>query len=224
MSAKKHKDKTTEYKVTSQTKQKILAAALQLFNQNGIAKTSLRDIGDKVGISPGNLQYHFKKREYLIEALYFELVQNIDNHLLQAETSSQNSNTLELLFAITQSTLHNLFRYRFFMLDFVQITRANEKIKKHYNQLSEKRKKQFAQIIATLIQQGVMRKEILPNEYENLYTRLQVYGDFWMSSVATTSVNMTPKNVEAYLQIINQAFFGYLTPKGQKVYFEIFRV
>ena len=61
------------------TKQKILMKSLELFNTSGISKTSLRTISDEVGISVGNLQYHFKKREDIIEALYFQLVAKMNS-------------------------------------------------------------------------------------------------------------------------------------------------
>lgn len=61
------------------TKQKILIKSLELFNSKGVSKTSLRTIADEVEISVGNLQYHFKKREDIIEALYFQLVEKMDS-------------------------------------------------------------------------------------------------------------------------------------------------
>ena len=58
----------------SETKLKIIKQALHLFNNNGTSNVSLRAIAKETGISIGNLQYHFKKREDIIEALYFQLV------------------------------------------------------------------------------------------------------------------------------------------------------
>lgn len=40
-------------------------------------------------------------------------------------------------------------------------------------------------------------------------------------SVATVSAKMTQKTAETYLHIINQTLFGYLTIRGQKIYFEV---
>lgn len=40
---------------------KILETSIELFNKNGYAYVTLRDISDALNISPGNLTYHFKK-------------------------------------------------------------------------------------------------------------------------------------------------------------------
>ncbi|MGD9385294.1 MAG: TetR/AcrR family transcriptional regulator, partial [Thioalkalispiraceae bacterium] len=41
-------------------RQRIVAAADQLFYQHGYENTSFSDIADAVGISRGNFYYHFK--------------------------------------------------------------------------------------------------------------------------------------------------------------------
>ena len=53
------------------TKEIIINTALKLFNTEGLSKVTLRTIANKMGISQGNLNYHFKKRDDIIEALYF---------------------------------------------------------------------------------------------------------------------------------------------------------
>ena len=54
------------------TKEKILNASLKLYNSKGVSNVSLRAIADEVGISVGNLQYHFKKREEIVINIIFQ--------------------------------------------------------------------------------------------------------------------------------------------------------
>ena len=54
----------------SATKIKILATALQLFNNEGEAQVSSVDIASVMGISPGNLYYHYKGKDEIIAALF----------------------------------------------------------------------------------------------------------------------------------------------------------
>ena len=63
------------------TKGTILNTALKLFNSQGLSKVKLRTIANNMGISQGNLNYHFKKREDVIETLYFRLVENINQNM-----------------------------------------------------------------------------------------------------------------------------------------------
>jgi len=52
------------------TKQKIVDAASQLITKQGVKATTLRDVAEAAGISPGTLTYHFSSRE----ALFFEVL------------------------------------------------------------------------------------------------------------------------------------------------------
>lgn len=52
-----------------ETKEKILAVAKDLFNEKGYENVRMRDISSQLGISVGNLTYHFKKKEDILKAL-----------------------------------------------------------------------------------------------------------------------------------------------------------
>jgi AcrR family transcriptional regulator len=197
------------------TKEIILDTSLELFNSFGLSKVTLRTIANKMGISQGNLNYHFKKREDIIEALYFQLVQNIDSSMSDMQ---QSKNPFQLLVSISQTIMSNFYEYRFFLLDFVQIIRENKKIRKHYAELTIQREQQFSMLFNVLIENGLMRNEILPNEYKNLYKRFQILGDFWISDAEILNYKITKKTISTYSEILTQTIFPYLTSKGQKEY------
>jgi len=54
----------------SATKTKILTTALALFNDEGESNVSSVDIASVMGISPGNLYYHYKGKDEIIVALF----------------------------------------------------------------------------------------------------------------------------------------------------------
>ncbi len=58
---------------TLTTKEKILKAALELFNKYGLANVRLQMIADESGISVGNLAYHFKNKKAIVHALSLSL-------------------------------------------------------------------------------------------------------------------------------------------------------
>ena len=200
------------------TRQLILDNALILFNTQGLAKVTLRTIANELGISQGNLNYHFKKREVIIETLYFQLVKNIDKNI---SVSVGTENVLEVLISISNRIMYDFYDYRFFLLDFVQIIRENKIIREHYFKLTKQREQQFAMFFNFLIEDKIMRREILPNEYENLYKRLKILGDFWISSAETESHSLSKKVIPKYSELINQTIYPYLTTKGQKMFISI---
>jgi hypothetical protein len=197
------------------TKEVILDTSLELFNSLGLSQVTLRTIAKKMGISQGNLNYHFKKRDDIIEGLYFQLVKNIDSSM---SSMQESKNPFQLLVSISETIMFNFHEYRFFLLDFTQIMRENIKIKKHYTELTIQREEQFSMLFNLLIKEGLMRKEILPNEYKNLYKRFQILGDFWISDAEILNSNITKKTILTYSVILTQAIFPYLTIMGQKEY------
>lgn len=203
----------------SKTKEKILSQSLALFNKKGLAKVTLRTIASAMNISQGNLNYHFKKREDIIETLYHKLVKRIDDALAENQDKEP---CLELLVNISTAIMNSFYDYRFFFLDFVQIMREHESIKAHYLKINEMRKVQFIHLFKVIIDNGVLRKEQLPNEYVYLYDRFQIIGDFWISSAEVANKRMSKKYIDYYSEVITQAIYPYLTEKGKKEYFAIF--
>ena len=55
------------------TAQRALDTALRLFNARGYARVSLQDIAQEMGISRGNLAYHFRDQEAILAALSGQL-------------------------------------------------------------------------------------------------------------------------------------------------------
>lgn len=198
------------------TKVLIMATALRLFNRDGLAKTTLRTIAKEMNISQGNLNYHFKKREDIVEGLYLELVAKMD---VMMEQSQQGPFDMQAMYRSFRQMMVNFYEYRFFMLDFVTVMRAHESILKHYRQLQQLRKQQFFEIIALLVDMGIVRKAEFPREYEELEVRLQIMGDFWLSA-AIIKEELSPEVIDRYGQIIFHSFYPYFTPKGKAEFLE----
>lgn len=199
------------------TKQKILIESLRLFNDYGISNVSLRTIADEAGISVGNLQYHFRKREDIIEVLYFQIVEKIDSISLM-----KTDDLLESFFNISKEISSILYEYRFFLLDFITITRKNQKIKSHYSELSKRREIEFLEIVDVLVENGLFRKELLKNEYHSLFKRIEVISNFWFSSILIQVEVLSKDSIEGYLLLISQSLYPYLTDEAKKQYVTVF--
>ena len=199
------------------TKQRILQTALQLFNEQGLAKVSLRTIASSMGISQGNLNYHFKKRADIIEGLYMELVDKMN---VSMERLLKKPMEMEVLFHNNYLTFLQLYEYRFLMLDFVQVMRAQEEIRKHYQQLQQGRMQQFAVFVNLFQQMDWIRKEEFEEEYARLYRRMNIMGDFWISYAEIAEGRVEEKQIREYSVLLAENLYPYLTVSGKAAFEE----
>src|SRR5271170_619739 len=96
------------------TKEKILAAALELFRENGLDGTTTKQISQKAGIAEGTLFNYFKTKEDL--ALFF--FQKETHNLIEwfgKEAQLQRAPLPEKLFAIIHQQLEYLAPYEDFI-------------------------------------------------------------------------------------------------------------
>ncbi|RJF88984.1 TetR/AcrR family transcriptional regulator [Oleomonas cavernae] len=58
--------------MSSETRQRIVAASLKLFAQKGIAATTTRDIATEAGIAEGTIYRHFPSKEAMADEIFLE--------------------------------------------------------------------------------------------------------------------------------------------------------
>ena len=188
-----------------------------LFNEKGVQSATFRQIAMALEMSQGNLNYHFKTKEALVEALYFELVEKIDEEM---KTMTATYSMLSMLYTSAQKSMLIFYEYRFLLRDIYLIFREHEKIKHHYLGLQEFRKKQFLGLFESMIAQGVLRKEEFDGEYERLYERMNIIGDNWINAAGL--FKGSDETVVAYYhQLLFEVIYPYLTEKGKAEFLEL---
>ena len=59
------------------TRERIISAVVKAFNQNGYHAWSLTDLAQKCGMSRGNLAYHYKYKEDILDDISFKMEKDI---------------------------------------------------------------------------------------------------------------------------------------------------
>ena len=73
---------------TQRTRERILAISLELFNGRGEAHVTTGMIAGELGMSPGNLYYHFHNKEEIVEAIFSGFEREIEE-ILSVPTNRQ---------------------------------------------------------------------------------------------------------------------------------------
>ena len=80
----------TKRQQTEATTRRILAAARELFTSNGYAGTSTEQVVIKAGVTRGALYHHYRNKEALFEAVFFELQEEIGTRISQSGASEKD--------------------------------------------------------------------------------------------------------------------------------------
>ena len=141
------------------TKDKIIATAINLFNLHGTKAISTNHIAKEMGISPGNLYYHFRSKNDIIRSIS----DNFSNELgsvfkIQLDTISDFSSNLTSLFnrffKIQQS-------YQFLFLEGVHLTKQDSRLLDNYTNLRNLIKKGYRELLSNLVKIKIMKKQSL---------------------------------------------------------------
>ncbi|MBX2877260.1 MAG: TetR/AcrR family transcriptional regulator [Saprospiraceae bacterium] len=196
----------------SSTKQKILTAALKLFNEDGIVNVRLQHIADEAFISVGNLAYHYKNKEAILLALYEELAKKQDQLLAEYR--------IVPLFDNIDRLIHHTFQlqqaYIFFYLDTLEIVRAYPSIGETHQKRIDSQIAQLKVIIDFNVSRGALMEEPRPGVFEQLAEQIWMTIDLWLIQYAIRS-NATPE-AQAYRKAVWTLFIPYFTDMGRLEY------
>lgn len=196
------------------TREKILETALRLFNAQGTDTVTVRHIAAEMGISHGNLCYHFPSTDTIIEALYQQLVQALNTQIQQP--AAEANFDMKTALAMSNHSMEILQRYRFLMLDFVRIMRRIPAIRAHFQALMQLRRVQFRAMLDALAAQGLLQPEPVPGQFDRLIDQMSLIGDFWISSAEILYQGDPADELAHYQQLLTSLIVPYLTPKGRE--------
>ncbi len=165
-----------ERKPPRRTRERILELSLRLFNDFGEPNVNTTLIAEEMNISPGNLYYHFKNKDDIINCIFQQFEREIDK-LLALPTGRVPNVEDAWLF------LHVLFeliwKYRFFYRDLNNLLANNRTLELKFKQLLNQKVKVARGLCDGLAQAGELQAGA--REIEALATNMVVVATYWLS-------------------------------------------
>lgn len=191
------------------TVDRIIEASVNSFNAEGVSRISLRAIADKIGISHGNLAYHFANKSAILDEIYTRMEAEMNDAVYPG-----GALTLRHYHAMLQriSAFHE--RYRFFYLDMLEITRRYPQVIKRYRKTVARRFEEYDRLMADLVGKGLVKKEPAPGFYRSLFRSIWVMSTFWLQHRTILGENHPVIDAGSDIRHVWEIMLPYLTAKG----------
>jgi len=163
-----------DQKPKRRTRERILETSLALFNEFGEPNVTTSAIADELGISPGNLYYHFRSKDEIVNALFEAFERDMATQLTAPTQRTVHVEDIWLF-------LHLLFeivrKYRFIYRDPSDLVTKNRVVETHFKRILGYQVKTAAAICDGLVARGDMRAS--KSEIQALAVNVIVIATYW---------------------------------------------
>ncbi|TKR33395.1 TetR/AcrR family transcriptional regulator [Luteimonas gilva] len=159
-----------------ETRQRILDCSLAMFNAQGEPNVTTNHIADELEISPGNLYYHFRNKDDIIEQLFGSYEQRVDAALTPPAGRLPE---LEDIWLQLHLVFECIWDYRFLYRDLVDILSRNRRLRIRFARILKRADDSAHQVMRGLSQAGVMRASAA--ELDAAATNILVIATFWLN-------------------------------------------
>ncbi|RMG58840.1 MAG: TetR/AcrR family transcriptional regulator [Bacteroidetes bacterium] len=191
----------------SPTKQRILDQALRLFNTEGFGQMSLGRLGQALGMSKGNLAYHFANTGVILEALHAQMVSEMEGRVRPA-----GSPTLAHFAGFFRYFESFRTRYRFFFLEWSDILRRFPAIQAQQAEVVARRQAEGRSLLTYYIGAGWVQPEAQPGAYDRLIYTIWMTQTFWLAA------ELVDRRHASGLRLCWQLLEPYFTPAGRAAF------
>lgn len=193
------------------TEEKIVAKALEMFNERSVEYVGLRELAAVLGMRVSNITYYFPTKDDLVNRLVLDL-----SRLNSALEHRGVDQTLLSFLLMRQKVFENQIKYRCLLLSFVQIMEQNKRVAAKYEETQQKRRTILSDDLNNLIRNGYFNEKGAA-QVDFLISTLALVSRFWISEAAVSYRHLSPvAQMNHYLSLVARLFLPYVSPKGEK--------
>ena len=186
------------------TKKEIVITAKTLFNERGYNNVSTKDIADALGISKGNLTYHFKKKEDIMEAI-LEEGQSRKRPDAPASIRELNDYFLDQQQVVRENA--------FYFWHYAQLSQLSEEIRGQQGQAYQSHIERLTKAFQALEINGFLRPEEFAGEFRAVIDMLFISSVYWMPFCNIRQADKTQKEYPDHAWLL---LYHLLTQAGRE--------
>lgn len=189
------------------TRERILATALGLFNEVGTAPVSTNHIAEAMGISPGNLYYHFRNKEEIIRALFEQQFARWD---ALYELPSGQAPMLADLERLVRATFATSWEYRFIYRELIVLIRRDEQLQPRWAEVRARGFAGFHALFEQFVAAGVLRHPGSPAAVAQLAELCWLISEFWLARLELAGEPIDDAQIERGVALIYQVLDPFI--------------
>ncbi len=161
-------------KAPRRTAERILETSLAMYNRFGEPNVSTTALAAELGISPGNLYYHFPAKEEITTALF----QRCEHALQELLAAAEGVRDVEDAWFFMHSLFERIWQHRFLYRDLNQLLSRNRVLEMRFRVLLEHKCRALGELLQGLRTSGLSLEggQIPPTA-----TCMAVLATYWLS-------------------------------------------
>lgn len=198
--------------MTTDTKTRILDAALTLFNERGTSNVTTNHIAEALGMSPGNLYYHYRNKAEIVRGLFARITGEwATNYAVPPGTMP----SIEMMETMVAGNFAIQARYRFFFRDLTLLLNADPELAATYRGYREAGIGNTKFLINLFASAGVVEAIEDPDEIDDLAQLLWLVGDFWLVFKDTGGVEFSPADMDQGVRLFRRLLTPHLKDQSK---------
>jgi len=177
---------------TQRTRARILAEGLRLFNERGEAHVTTGMIAAELDMSPGNLYYHFRNKDQIVEQLFTRFEERIEVQQPRAGAAPREAlrgpapreapwgpEVIEDLWLYLHLMFEGIWEYRFLYRNLDDLVSRNRRLRERFNRIIDRKSETVIALCAELVRARVMAAT--PGQIRALANNVLVVATYWLN-------------------------------------------
>ena len=194
------------------TKTRILDAALALFNERGTDNVTTNHIAEALSMSPGNLYYHYRNKAEIVRALFGRIQAEWATNYAVPPATMPNVPLMEGMLA---GNFEIQARYRFFFRDLTLLLNADAKLAAAYRANREQGLGNTKFLISLFVDAGVLNPVGDTDALDDIAELLWLVGDFWLVFKDTGGAEFSTADSDQGVRMFRRILTPHLKGKSK---------
>lgn len=196
------------------TRERIIETAIDLFNASGTKGVTTNHIAAALGISPGNLYYHFRNKEEIIQAIFAQM-HEVGVREYMAINAERGPGTVESMLETFTMIQRFNWRYRFFKRELTALVLADPVLGEEF---AASHRANLAMVNAALegsIKQGFL-KPMAEEEVKLLAEQIWMMTLFWLNYLEIGGEEVTASTLQRGIRHLALMLGPHLTDEAKQ--------